>query len=97
MVKRFRWDDVASEVVYIVIGATEEDHHKVVGFYVDGQERSLGCKEILTDLYDRGAQELLLGVFDGLPGLEAVMKEIYPKADAHRCIVHKVRNAECRP
>lgn len=36
---------------------------------------------------------MLLGVFDGLPGLGAAMKEVYPKADVQRCVVHKVRNA----
>lgn len=53
----------------------------------------MGWKEMLIDLYERGAEEILLGVFDGLPGLGAAMKEIYPKADVQRCIVHKIRNA----
>lgn len=33
---------------------------------------------------------MLLGVFDGLPGLEQAFKEVYPKADVQHCIVHKV-------
>ncbi|MHA6534777.1 IS256 family transposase, partial [Paenibacillus sp. BAC0078] len=32
-----------------------------------------------------------LGVFDGLPGLDAAFKEVYPKADVQHCVVHKVR------
>ena len=53
----------------------------------------MGWKEILLDLYDRGVEEVLLGVFDGLPGLEEAMKFVYPKADVQRCVVLKVRNA----
>lgn len=34
-------------------------------------------------LYQLGAEEMLLDVFDGLPGLEAAMKEIYPKTDVN--------------
>lgn len=86
-------DDVANEVVYIVIGITEEGYREILGFYVGGQESALGWKDILCDLYERGVEEVLLGVFDGLPGLEAAMKEIYPKADVQRCVVHKIRNA----
>jgi putative transposase len=47
---------------------------------------------MLQDLYTRGVQEVLLGVFDGLPGLEEAFKSVYPKADVQRCVVHKVRN-----
>lgn len=90
---KLRRDDVANEVVYVVIGVTEDGYREILGFYVGGQESALGWKAILADLYERGAQEVLLGVFDGLPGLEAAMKEIYPKADVQRCVVHKIRNA----
>ncbi|MBM7697626.1 transposase-like protein [Salimicrobium jeotgali] len=78
---KLRRDDVANEVVCVVIG-----------FYVGGQESSLGWKEVLSDLYRRGCEEVLLGSFDGLPGLEEAMKAVYPKADVQRCVVHKVRN-----
>lgn len=47
---------------------------------------------MLQDLCTRGVQEVLLGVFDGLPGLEEAFKSVYPKADVQRCVVHKVRN-----
>lgn len=90
---KLRRDDVANEVVYIVIGVTEEGYREILGFYVGGQESALGWKDILCDIYERGAEEVLLGVFDGLPGLEEAMKEIYPKADVQRCVVHKIRNA----
>jgi putative transposase len=90
---KLRRGDVANEVVYLVVGVTEDGHREILGFYVGGQESALGWKEILLDLYDRGVEEVLLGVFDGLPGLEEAMKSIYPKADVQRCVVHKVRNA----
>ncbi len=38
------------------------------------------------------AQEVLLGVFDGLPGLEEAFRAVYPKADVQHCVVHKVCN-----
>lgn len=89
---KLRRDDVANEVVYVVIGVTEDGYREILGFYVGGQESSLGWEEVLSDIYRRGCEEVLLGIFDGLPGLEEAMKAIYPKADVQRCVVHKVRN-----
>lgn len=82
---------VSGEVVYFAMGIDEDGHRQILGFYVGGQESANGWREVLKDLYDRGAQEVLLGVFDGLPGLDAAFKETYPKADVQHCIVHKVR------
>jgi transposase-like protein len=82
---------VRGEVVYFAMGIDEEGQRQILGFYVGGQESSNGWREVLKDLYDRGAQEVLLGVFDGLPGLDAAFKETYPQADVQHCVVHKVR------
>lgn len=82
---------VGGEVIYFAMGINEYGHREILGFYVGGQESSNGWREVLKDLYNRGAQEVLLGVFDGLPGLDEAFRETYPKADVQHCIVHKVR------
>ncbi|MFX0560989.1 IS256 family transposase [Tepidibacillus infernus] len=89
---KVRRDVVAKEVIYLVVGVNEDGFREVLGFYVGGNESSLGWQEILQDLYKRGLKEILLGVFDGLAGLEEAFKSVYPKADVQRCVVHKVRN-----
>lgn len=82
---------VSGEAVYFAMGIDEEGHRQILGFYVGGQESSNGWRDVLKDLYRRGVQEVLLGVFDGLPGLDDAFREVYPKADVQHCIVHKVR------
>lgn len=82
---------VSGEVVYFAMGIDEDGHRQILGFYVGGQESSNGWREVLKDLYSRGATEVLLGVFDGLSGLEEAFRETYPKADVQHCVVHKVR------
>ena len=89
---KIRRDTVAQEAVYIVLGITPEGHREILGFYVGGIESSNGWKEILQDLRNRGVQEVLLGVFDGLTGLEEAFLSIFPKADVQRCVIHKVRS-----
>ncbi|GGG20910.1 hypothetical protein GCM10010913_48950 [Paenibacillus aceti] len=83
---------VSGEVIYFAMGIDDEGHRQILGFYVGGQESSNGWKSVLTDLYSRGVHEVLLGVFDGLPGLEQAFKEVYPQADVQHCVVHKVRS-----
>ncbi|QQE77275.1 IS256 family transposase [Alicyclobacillus sp. SO9] len=83
---------VDSEVVYLAMGINEDGYRQILGFYVGGKESANGWKDVLKDLYNRGVHEVLLGVFDGLPGLEEAFREIYSKADVQHCVVHKVRS-----
>lgn len=88
---KLKRSSVSGEVIYFAMGIDEDGHRQLLGFYVGGQESANGWREVLKDLYQRGATDVLLGVFDGLAGLEEAFKETYPKADVQHCIVHKVR------
>lgn len=88
-----RRDDVDNEVVYIILGISEQGYREILGFHIGGQESSTGWENHLRSLRERGVEEVLLGVFDGLSGLEMAFKRVFPKADVQRCIVHKMRNA----
>lgn len=83
---------VAGEAVYFAMGINEDGYREILGFYVGGQESSNGWRDVLKDIQRRGATEVLLGVFDGLPGLEDAFREAYPKADVQHCVVHKMRS-----
>lgn len=83
---------VQSEVIYLAMGINEQGYRQILGFYIGGHESSNGWRDVLKDLYRRGATDVLLGVFDGLPGLEEAFKETYPKADVQHCITHKMRS-----
>jgi transposase-like protein len=87
---------VASEVVYLAMGIDEEGHREILSFTIGGKESANGWRDVLQDLYNRGVHEVLLGVFDGLGGLEEAFKATYPNADVQRCIAHKLRNTLCK-
>ncbi|SFA53807.1 Transposase, Mutator family [Parageobacillus thermantarcticus] len=70
LVRETSRDTVVKEVIDVVLGVNEEGYREVLDFFVGGQESAYGWREILQQLYKRGVQEVLLGVFDGLPGLE---------------------------
>jgi putative transposase len=82
---------VEKEAIYIVLGITLEGKREILGFVVGGRESASGWRDVLESLYNRGVKRVLLGIFDGLSGLEEAFKTVYPKGDVQRCVVHKVR------
>ncbi len=95
VVIKIRRDSVAGEVVYIALGIGEDGYKEVLGFWIVGAEgeSALVWKDILAELKERGLNEPLLFIGDGLKGLHKAVKEIYPMADFQSCILHKVRGS----
>jgi len=80
--------------VLVAIGVTETGHKRVLGFQAGDKESAPTWREFLKDLKKRGldGSSMVLGIMDGLPGLEKVFKEEFPKAKVQRCQVHVSRN-----
>jgi len=80
--------------VLVAIGVTESGKKLVLGFQAGDKESAPTWREFFKDLKKRGldGSKMVLGVMDGLPGLEKVFKEEFPKAKVQRCQVHVARN-----
>jgi putative transposase len=80
--------------VLVAIGVTETGHKRVLGFQAGDKESALTWREFFKDLKKRGLKgsNMVLGVMDGLPGLEKVFREEFPKAKVQRCQVHVASN-----
>jgi putative transposase len=80
--------------VLVAIGVTETGHKLVLGLQSGDKESALSWREFFKDLKTRGLNgwTVTLGIMDGLPGLESVFKEEFPKAKVQRCQVHVARN-----
>jgi putative transposase len=80
--------------VLVAIGVTEAGHKRVLGFQAGDKESAPTWREFFKDLKKRGLNgtNIVLGVMDGLPGLEKVFREEFPKAKVQRCQVHVSRN-----
>jgi putative transposase len=80
--------------VLVAIGVTETGPKRVLGFQAGDKESAPTWREFFKDLKKRGlnGSSMVLGVMDGLAGLEKVFKEEFPKAKVQRCQVHVSRN-----
>lgn len=80
--------------VLVAIGVTQAGCKQVLGFQAGDKESAPSWREFFKDLKRRGldGSNMVLGVMDGLPGLEKVFKGEFPKAKVQRCQVHVTRN-----
>lgn len=85
---------IEKEPVLVALGVTETGHRTVLGLQSGDKESAANWREMFKDLKKRGLDtgRVQLGIMDGLPGLERVFKEEFPKAKVQRCQIHVARN-----
>jgi putative transposase len=85
---------IDKEPVLVAIGVTETGHRTVLGLQAGDKESATNWRELFKDLKQRGldGSKIVLGIMDGLAGLEKVFKEEFAGAKVQRCQVHVARN-----
>jgi len=80
--------------VLVAIGVIENGQRRVLALQAGDKESAPTWRELFRDLKRRGldATKVTLGVMDGLPGLEKVFEEEFPKGKVQRCQIHVARN-----
>lgn len=93
-----RGDRVDRVPFLAVVGIAEDDKVEVLGLDCGDRERCDVWEGLLRNLIERGlrADAVELGIMDGLPGLEALFRRLFPRAVVQRCQVHAKRNAIAR-
>jgi len=79
--------------VYIALGVNLEGQKEVFGFWIAESEGAKFWMSVLTELKNRGVQDILIACMDGLTGFPDALRAIYPDTRIQLCIVHMVRNS----
>lgn len=87
-----RRDSVAKEALHIIIGITPEGNKEVLDYALYPTESSANYKDMLVNLRERGIEQVLLFVTDGLTGLREACLEVFPGAKHQSCWTHIARN-----
>jgi len=82
---------VRNRAVYTVLGVDTEGYKDVLGMYVEESEGARHWLGVLSDLQQRGVQDILIACTDNLKGFSEAIEAIFPKTDVQGCIVHQVR------
>jgi putative transposase len=80
--------------VLVVIGVTEDGYRTILAVQSGDKESASIWRELFKDIKRRGLDpsRVVLGIMDGLPGLEKVFSEEFLNAKVQRCQIHVSRN-----
>ena len=84
---------VTNKSAYLAIGVNMAGTKEVLGLWLEGAEGAKFWLKILTELKNRGVQDILILCCDGLKGFPEAIEAVFPKAVVQTCIVHMIRNS----
>ena len=82
---------VINKAVYVAIGINSEGYKDVLGLWLEKTEGAKFWLSVLTELKNRGVQDVLIACVDGLKGFPEAIEAVFPRATVQTCIVHMVR------
>jgi putative transposase len=85
---------VSKRAIYVVLGINPSGDKELLGLW-SGDAESEGAKfwlKVLTDLKNRGLQDILIACCDGLKGFPDAIASVYPQTQVQLCIIHLIRN-----
>lgn len=82
-------DNVA---VYNVLGVDLEGKREVLGHWIgNGGEGANFWLTVITDLQNRGVQDIFIASVDGLAGFSDAIHAVFPRTEVQRCVIHQIR------
>jgi putative transposase len=91
MVKMRHEGRVENRAVYVAIGIDLEGQKDVLGLWTSANEGAKFWLQVLTDLKNRGVQDIFIACVDGLKGFPQAIEAVFPQAAVQLCIVHLTR------
>ncbi|ASW81937.1 IS256 family transposase [Vibrio anguillarum] len=82
-----------SKAIYTILGLDVEGKKELLGLYLSESEGANYWLSVLTDLYNRGVEDILIACVDGLTGFPEAIATIYPDTEVQQCIIHQIRNS----
>lgn len=83
---------IISKCAYIILGINTEGLKDILGIWIGENEGAKYWLGLLTEIKNRGVDNILIACVDGLAGFEEAIKAIYPGSVIQTCLVHQIRN-----
>jgi transposase-like protein len=94
LVVKIRQDkQVINKSVFLALGVNLEGHKELLGMWIAENEGAKFWLNVLTELQNRGVQDVLIACVDGLKGFPDAINTVFPETRIQLCIVHMVRNS----
>lgn len=84
---------VINKAVFLALGINTEGQKELLGMWLAENEGAKFWLSVLTELKNRGLQDILIACVDGLKGFPDAISSVFPQTHIQLCIIHMVRNS----
>lgn len=81
------------KAIYTLLGLNLRGEKEILGLYLSENEGASYWLSVLTEIQNRGVQDILIACVDGLTGFPDAIAAIYPQTEVQLCIIHQIRNS----
>jgi putative transposase len=84
---------VQRRALYLALGVAVDGDRDVLGMWFQETEGAKFWMQVLSELKQRGVQDILIACVDGLKGFPEAIEAIFPNTTVQTCIVHLIRHS----
>lgn len=84
---------IINKAAYTVLGINGDGFKDLLGIWIDQSEGANFWLSVLTDIRNRGVEDILIACVDGLKGFPDAISSIFPDTEIQLCIIHQIRNS----
>jgi putative transposase len=84
---------VRNKAVHIALGVRADGAKEILGLWLEQTEGAKFWLRVMNELRNRGVEDVLVAVVDGLKGFPEAITAVFPEATVQTCIVHLLRNS----
>lgn len=84
---------VQRRACYLALAINMDGEREVLGMWFQANEGAKFWMQVLTDLKQRGVQDILIACVDGLKGFPEAIEATFPLTTVQTCIVHLIRHS----
>ena len=84
---------VANRAIYLAIGINLQGHKEVLGMWISENEGAKFWLSVVTELQNRGVQDIFIACVDGLKGFPEAIEAVFPQTQVQLCLVHLMRHS----
>lgn len=84
---------VKNKAVYLALGMRIDGGREILGLWIEQTEGAKFWLRVMTELKNRGVEDILLAVVDGLKGFPEAITAVFAQTEVQHCIVHLLRNS----
>lgn len=84
---------IQSKALYNILAINTSGKKELLGMYISESEGANFWLSVLTNLQDRGLEDILIACTDNLKGFSEAIASVFPKAEIQTCVIHQIRNS----